>query len=99
MRRPRTIDSNGPEKSHRAPEQTWLRAPTAKLRSYAVKVRAWLFPSGTFQSSDDRWRVQVNEALPSSLRDPLFLCARAVSPRPAFGVCRLRAAAHHLVYI
>ena len=93
MGRPRTIDSNGPEKSHRAPEQTWLRAPTAKLRSYAVKVRAWLFPSGTFQSSDDRWRVQVNEALPSSLRD------RAVSPRPAFGVCRLRAAAHHLVYI
>ena len=42
---------------------------------------------------------QGREALPSPLRDPLFLpCARAVSPRPAFGVCRLMAATPHLVY-
>ena len=41
---------------------------------------------------------QGGEALPSPLRDPLFLtCARAVSPRPAFGVCRLTAATPHLV--
>ena len=42
---------------------------------------------------------QGGEALPSPLRDPLFLtCARAVSPRPAFGVCRLTSATPHLVY-
>ena len=42
---------------------------------------------------------QGGEALPSPLRDPLFLtCARAVSPRPAFGVCRLTAATPHLVW-
>ena len=41
---------------------------------------------------------QGGEALPSPLRDPLFLtCARAVSPRPAFGVLRLTAATPHLV--
>ena len=41
---------------------------------------------------------QGGEALPSPLRDPLFLtCARAVSPRPAFGVCCLTAATPHLV--
>ena len=41
---------------------------------------------------------QGGEALPSPLRNPLFLtCARAVSPRPAFGVCRLTAATPHLV--
>ena len=41
---------------------------------------------------------QGGEALPSPLRDPLFLtCPRAVSPRPAFGVCRLTAATPHLV--
>ena len=38
------------------------------------------------------------EALPSPLGDPLFLpCARAVSPRPTFGVCRLTAATPQLV--
>ena len=41
---------------------------------------------------------QGGEALPSPLRDPLFLtCARAVSPRPAFGVCRFIAATPHVV--
>ena len=40
---------------------------------------------------------QGGEALPSPLH-PLFLtCARAVSPRPAFGVCRLTAATPQLV--
>ena len=42
---------------------------------------------------------QGGEALPSPLCDPLFLpCARAVNPRPVFGVCRLTAATPHLVW-
>ena len=56
------------------------------------------FPGGVNADFDSTSCGEGGEALPSPLRDPLFLpCTWSASPRPAFGVCRLTAATPLLV--